>query len=268
MLGPFRDSLVYPQDPYGVSTLSPSCPILPMSDGARKGAGFFLSDAILILASIFGGTVGIRIVIVDDQPVVRMGYQAFFANRSEFDVVAATASGEPARAALETHRPDLVVIDAATSDECRRRIQAMRQSWSKVCVVLCADLSSPEIAVQALEAGASAVVSRRGDMEDVAIAAQRALRGDNYLDPGLAGAVVAHMRADEERRRSRSAMALSVREEQVVRGLLRGHTNKEIAVSLRLSEKTVKHYVGNLKDKFNAKNRLEIAMTAREHFMA
>lgn len=210
----------------------------------------------------------IRIVIVDDQPVIRMGYEAYFGQRSDFEVAATVPCGEEASEAVALHRPDVVVIDASSGAECRRRIQSIRQAWSKVCVLLCADLGDAEIAVQALEAGASAVVSRKGSMDDLVIASQRALRGDNYLDPAVAGAVVAQMRVEEERRRRRDAIALSVREEQVVRGLLRGHTNKEIANSLRLSEKTVKYYVGNLKDKFNAKNRLEIAMSAREQFMA
>lgn len=210
----------------------------------------------------------IRIAIIDDQPVVRLGYGAFFGARSDFEVVASLPFGDQVRETLAQERPDVAVIDAASGAECRRRIEVLRRAAPRTRVLLCADLSDAGIAVQALEAGASGVVSRTGSLDDLVIAALRAMRGDNYLDAAVAGAVVAQMRAEEERRRTRAANALSVREEQVVRGLLQGQTNKEIAQALRLSEKTVKYYVGNLKDKLNAKNRLEIAMCARDQFMA
>lgn len=210
----------------------------------------------------------IRIAIIDDQPVVRLGYEAFFAARSDFEVVACLAPGDTLRDVLAPQSPDVAVIDAASGADCRRRIEAVRRASPRVRVLLCADLSDAGLAVAALEAGASAVVSRTGSLDDLVIAALRAMRGDNYLDATVAGTVVAQMRAEEERRRKRAANALSLREEQVVRGLLQGQTNKEIAQTLRLSEKTVKYYVGNLKDKLNAKNRLEIAMSARDQFLA
>jgi DNA-binding NarL/FixJ family response regulator len=210
----------------------------------------------------------IRIAIVDDQPVVRLGYEAFFGARSDFEVAASLAWDDGLRENLARHCPDVVVIDAATGAECRPRIDALRRASPRTRVLLCADLSDPGIAVQALEAGAAAIVSRTGSLDNLVIAALRAMRGDNYLDAAVAGTVVAQMRAEEEQRRKRAANALSVREEQVVRGLLLGQTNKEIARTLNLSEKTVKYYVGNLKDKMNAKNRLEIAMCARDQYMA
>lgn len=209
----------------------------------------------------------IRIAIVDDQPVVRLGYEAFFGARSDFEVVVSLPCDDRLRDSVAQHCPDVAVIDASTGAECRHRIDALRRASPRTRVLLCADLSDPAIAVQALEAGAAAIVSRAGSLDNLVIAAFRAMRGDNYLDAAVAGTVVAQMRAEEEQRRKRAANALSVREEQVVRGLLQGQTNKEIARTLNLSEKTVKYYVGNLKDKMNAKNRLEIAMCARDQFM-
>lgn len=209
----------------------------------------------------------IRIAIVDDQPVVRLGYEAFFGARPDFEVVASVPRGDLLREAIAPHCPDVAVIDAASGVECRQQIEALRRASPRTRILLCADLADPAIAVQALEAGVSAVVSRTGNLDDLVIAAFRAMRGDNYLDAAVAGTVVAQMRAEEERRRKRAANALSLREEQVVRGLLKGHTNKEIAQTLRLSEKTIKYYVGSLKDKLNAKNRLEIAMSARDQLM-
>lgn len=209
----------------------------------------------------------IRIAIIDDQPVVRLGYEAFFGARSDFEVVASVSCDDRLRETVGQQAPDVAVIDAASDVDCQRRIEALRRAAPRTRVLLCAVLSDPGIAVRALESGASAVVSRTGSLDDLVIAAIRAMRGDNYIDAAVAGAVVAQMRAEEERRRKRATNALNLREEQVVRGLLQGQTNKEIALTLRLSEKTVKYYVGSLKDKLNAKNRLEIAMCARDQFL-
>ncbi len=206
----------------------------------------------------------VRVVIVDDEPVARLGFRAFFGQHGEFEVVAAVPCDAQAAGIVAAQRPDVVIVDVANRKDCRAVIASFRHRWRTTAVVVCSCLADSNAAIAALDAGASAVVSKAGDLENVAIAAQRALRGDNYLDPEVASAVVTQMRADAARRRD--DITLSHREEQVVRGLLKGGTNKEIATSLNLSEKTVKYYVGNLKDKFNAKNRLEIVITARDQF--
>ena len=81
-------------------------------------------------------------------------------------------------------------------------------------------------------------------------------------------AIIDALRKAESRRRELSLMKLSFREEQVLKCLLKGSTNSQIAEALSISEKTVKYYVGCLKDKFNAANRLEIVLTAQKYAYA
>jgi len=253
--------------PSGVSTRRPPHGQVEVA-GIEPRLGEIFAFARRVLQSVFEGVFAVRLVIVDDEPVARLGFQAFFGNRGDFEVVAAVPCNADAAGVVAEQRPDVVIVDVANREDCRAVIASFRHKWRSTAVVVCSCLANSNAAIAALDAGASAVVSKAGDLENVAIAAQRAIRGDNYLDPDVASAVVSQMRADEARRKQRVAIALSHREEQVVRGLLKGGTNKEIANSLNLSEKTVKYYVGNLKDKFNAKNRLEIVISARDHFGA
>lgn len=205
-----------------------------------------------------------RVFIVDDQPASRLGLATFFDRRSEFEVAAACAFGEAVDEALARHRPDIIVVDIANRSDFRTQIARFKAVLPRALVVVYACLADVDAAVQALEAGASGVASKDADLEDLAIAAHRVMRGDSYLDPGMAGAVVHQMRAASARKQPENHVALSLREEQVIKGLMKGNTNKQIAATLKLSEKTIKHYVGSIKDKFNARNRLEIVITARE----
>lgn len=209
-----------------------------------------------------------RVVIVDDHPAARLGLVTFFGNRTEFEVAGACGLGEAAGEIVERQRPDIVVVDVANRNDCRLQIARFKAASPRALIVVYSSLDNVDAAVRALEAGASGVASKGADMEDLAIAALRVMRGDSYLDPVVAGAVVARMRAAATQKRADSGVTLSLREEQVMRGLMKGQTNKQIAATLKLSEKTVKHYVGTIKDKYNARNRLEIVISARERQLA
>ena len=87
--------------------------------------------------------------------------------------------------------------------------------------------------------------------------------GETYITPSFATQVVAGLHTAPLRRASAAALRLSLREEQVLRLVLRGKTNREIATVLSLSDKTIKHYMGVLMQRLNARNRIEVVLTAQ-----
>ena len=88
--------------------------------------------------------------------------------------------------------------------------------------------------------------------------------GETYITSGFAGRVIAALRNETIRKAAADAIKLSAREQQIVRLLLVGCTNKQVAAALSISEKTVKHYVGVLMQKLSARNRLEVVLAAQK----
>ena len=88
--------------------------------------------------------------------------------------------------------------------------------------------------------------------------------GETYITQNFASRVIAALRDPMLRRKAAEAVKLSIREEQIVRLLLRAKTNKEIAIVLKISEKTVKHYMTILMQKLHARNRLEVVIAAQK----
>jgi two-component system nitrate/nitrite response regulator NarL len=92
----------------------------------------------------------------------------------------------------------------------------------------------------------------------------RVWQGDNYIQPDIAMEMFREMRAKDAKRAATDRLNLTVRESQVIQHLKLGKTNRQIGESLSISEKTVKHYIGVIKEKFCVSNRLEIVLHAQK----
>ncbi len=118
-------------------------------------------------------------------------------------------------------------------------------------------------AIRALDAGANGYVLKGSSAQELIQAVEAVRHGETYITQSFASQVIAALRNASVRRVAAEAVRFSIREEQIVRLLLRGFTNKEIAASLRISEKTVKNYMTILMQKLNARNRLEVVIAAQ-----
>jgi DNA-binding NarL/FixJ family response regulator len=119
-------------------------------------------------------------------------------------------------------------------------------------------------AISALEAGAGGYVLKGSTGEELIDAVRTVHAGDTYITASYAAKVVAGLRTASLRKSAIEAMRLSLREEQVLRLLLRGSTNREIATTLEIGEKTVKHYMTILMQKLNVRNRVEVVLAAQQ----
>ena len=121
-----------------------------------------------------------------------------------------------------------------------------------------------ECAIRALDSGASGFVLKGCDSEELVRAINSVLSGEVYIAGGFAAQVIAALRDEKLRRKTAEAFKLNIREEQIIRLLMKGRTNKEIAQAINLGEKTVRHYMTILMQKLQVRNRLEVVIAAKK----
>lgn len=132
---------------------------------------------------------------------------------------------------------------------------------TKVIVFTASSAIQP--AVELIEAGISGYVLKGSSSSDLHDAIISAYNGDTYITPGFATKVIVSMKTAELRRKAQQPERLHHREEQIVSGLLKGQTNREIGLTLNISEKTVKHYMTSLMNKLNVRNRVELVIAVK-----
>ena len=160
--------------------------------------------------------------------------------------------------------PDILVMDLNMPGNAFQAITQISSKQGSTKVVAFTASPGIEHAVMALEAGASGYILKGGTIEELVAGLRAVHEGETYLPQGFATKVIVALRNDSIRKIAAQAIRLSVREDQIVRLLLKGHTNKQIAKVLSISDKTVKHYMTILMQKLNARNRLEVVIQAQK----
>jgi NarL family two-component system response regulator LiaR len=203
-------------------------------------------------------TPAIRVLLVDDHPVVRQGLRALLSTQGGIEVVGEADDGDVAVSAAERLSPDVVLMDvvmpAMDGVEALRRIVERRPQTR---VVMLTSYADERRAMEAVDAGASGFLLKDASPRDVVSAIRAAHRGEAVLHPAVAAKLMA------ERRRPPAAHSdLTPRELEVLRLVARGLQNKRIASELHLSEKTVKTHVSAVLRKLDVTDRTQAAMYA------
>jgi DNA-binding NarL/FixJ family response regulator len=208
----------------------------------------------------------IRVLLVDDHEVVRLGLITLMQDRSDLAVVGEAGSAAEALRLVEQLRPDVVLMDirmpGQSGLEATRQI-AERFPHSKVVVLT--SFADDELVVRAIRAGAVGYVLKQVGNEELLRAVAAAARGEALLDPATTARLLARVRVVEEKAEAEVFRALSERELEVLAEVARGKTNAEIGRTLNLSEKTVRNYVSSVLEKLRLSNRIELATFAVEH---
>ena len=203
-------------------------------------------------------TPAIRVLLVDDHPVVRQGLRALLSTQEGIEVVGEAEDGDAGLSAAERLSPDVVLMDVVMPNmdgvEALRRIAEVRPQTR---VVMLTSYADEQRAMEAVDAGASGFLLKDASPRDVVSAIRAAHRGEAVLHPAVAAKLLA------ERRRPPAAHAdLTPRELEVLWFIVRGLQNKGIAAELHLSEKTVKTHVSAILRKLEVTDRTQAAMYA------
>jgi DNA-binding NarL/FixJ family response regulator len=195
-------------------------------------------------------------VVADDHPALIRAV-ALLLEEEGVDVVAQAGDGVAALAAIEEHRPNVALLDVMMPRLTGIEVaQQVRDRVPETATVLYTGFSDGEMLTQALEAGARGFVLKDAPLNDVARAVAHAARGESYVDPGLAAALM------QVQERPGAAHGLSERERDVLHLLANGRSNEEIAVALSLSPETVRTYVRRAMLKLAADTRTQAVAIA------
>jgi DNA-binding NarL/FixJ family response regulator len=211
----------------------------------------------------------IRVLLVDDQQLVREGLRRILHPAEDFEVVGECADGAEVADAVANQRPDVVVMDVRMKDvdgvEATRRL---REQPDTPPVLVLTTFDDDEVLSGALRAGAAGFVLKDAPGEELIRSARTVAAGDAWLDPAVTGRVLATYRsaapAGDDGAAERIA-ELTPRERDVLRLIGRGASNTEIAESLFVSEATVKSHIGHIFTKLDLRDRAAAIVFAFDH---
>ena len=207
----------------------------------------------------------IRVLIVDDHSVVRMGLRMFFDLQPDIEVVGEATDGSEGVAMARRLEPDVVLMDLLMPNmdgvTAIGRIKAERPVTE---IVTMTSFIEEEKVTAALEAGASGYVLKDAEAEEVAAAVRAAYAGEVHLDPAVARLLAQRMRSKKS---PDDALVepLTDREKDVLSLLGQGMSNKEIGTALFITERTARTYVSNILGKLGLASRTQAALYAVEH---
>jgi DNA-binding NarL/FixJ family response regulator len=204
----------------------------------------------------------LRIALVDDHPTLLRGVMALLDDDPRYTVVATGASADDLLAVAREQKPDIIIVDLSMPGDVVAAIEAVATSGSAKVVVFTA-YGDVDLAMKALDAGAQGYVLKGRPSEDLSEAIEGALRGELFISPDFSKKLMVGFRHRSKREKDLKAAKLSARERQLVECLLEAKSNKEIARTLQLSEKTVKHYMTNLMNKLRVKSRVEVVLAVQ-----
>ena len=206
----------------------------------------------------------LRVVIADDQPMMRAGFKAVLEATGNIEVVAEAATGTEAVKAATEHMPGVVLMDIRMPDmdgiEATRRLPRQR-------VLILTTFGLDEYILDALRAGASGFLLKDAPTQDVIAAVRAVAAGDAVLSAGVTRQLldqVARRLPAPITREPDAAEALTGREQEVLRMLATGLSNAEIAEALTVSEPTVKTHVSHILGKLGLRDRVQAVIYAYE----
>ncbi|MBP1083603.1 two-component system NarL family response regulator [Bacillus capparidis] len=202
----------------------------------------------------------IKVAIVDDHHMVRKGLLFFFKTQTDIEVVGEAANGKEAIDVVSRMKPDVVLMDLSMPD--MNGVEATKELLkrdSSVKIVVVTSYADQEHVIPAIQAGAKAYHLKDVEPEELLETIREVHLGKSKLDSKIISLVFDHMSLNEEKEKMN---LLTKREADVLNEIAKGKSNKEIASSLFITEKTVKTHVSNLLSKLQLSDRTQAALFA------
>ncbi|WP_020206267.1 response regulator [Cupriavidus sp. WS] len=211
----------------------------------------------------------IRILLIDDHTLFRSGVRALLARQTDFEIVDEAADGVEGVKRAKQHRPDVILLDLNMPGlSGLETLKFLVEDLPGCAVVMLTVSEEAEELAAALRSGAQGYLLKNIEAETLTSAIRRAAAGEAVISPGMTEKLVAQFRAPAPQPAAAASAGdkarLTSREHEIVRGLARGESNKEIARELGVAESTVKIHVQNILKKLNLTSRVQIAVYAVE----
>jgi DNA-binding NarL/FixJ family response regulator len=211
----------------------------------------------------------IRVLICDDQEVVREGWSTILSTAPSIQVVGTAQDGEQAVEFVEKYKPDIVLMDL--NMPVINGIEATRQIYEKfpnARVLALTTYETEEWVIDAIRAGAVGYLLKDTPRANLIRAIEGTYAGQTFLDPAVAGKIIAKVANPSGQKDTALGTDLSPRERDVLRLLARGMSNSDIASTLFLTEGTVRNYVSSIFSKLGVSDRTQAAVIALRHGLA
>ena len=213
--------------------------------------------------------VTIRVLLVDDDALVRAGLRMILSSSEELEVVGEAADGADAVAAVQASRPDVVLMDIRMPGmDGITATSALRRLSNPPHVIVLTTFQADEHVMSAIRAGADGFLLKDTPPTEIVNAVKLVAAGEAMLSPSVTRTLLAHLGTDETSDRRRLAVqrlsSLTEREHEVAAAVGSGASNAEIAASLYMSEATVKAHVSRLLTKLDLANRVQIAILVHD----
>lgn len=207
----------------------------------------------------------IEVLIVDDHPVFREGLRRCLEARKGVRVIDAVGGGDEMWKAIRTHGvPQIVLMDVEMPHQTGIELtQALREKHPDVRVIMLTAFSDSERVFSALKAGAVGYLLKNVSPDEILATVERAAAGEPMLSGEIAGRVLREFEREREEERYREKLdGLTPREEEILKLLATGESNREIGNRLYISEQTVKNHVASIFRKLHVNDRTKAALLA------
>jgi DNA-binding NarL/FixJ family response regulator len=213
--------------------------------------------------------VTVRVLLVDDDALVRAGLRIILSSAEDLQVVGETDDGNRVVAAVREHRPDVVLMDIRMAEmDGITATAALRRLERPPQVIVLTTFRADDLVLNALRAGASGFLVKDTPPAEIINAVRVVATGDAIISPSVTRTLLTHFgnsQASERRRSAAERLAtLTDREREVAAAVGSGASNAEVALALFLSEATVKAHVSRLLDKLDVANRVQIAILVHD----
>lgn len=208
----------------------------------------------------------IKVMIVDDHEVVRLGLRAVLEIEKDFEISGDAPDAASALRAATVLRPDVVLMDVRMPgtdgiEACRQ----LRERLPDTRVIMLTSYGDEDAVMAAIMAGASGYLLKNTSRTELLAALRSAARGQSLLDPAVTARVLTKLRDLASKEQAREVAMLSEREREVLALVAQGLTNKEIAAKLFISENTARNHVSRILEKLGLSRRSEAATFAARH---
>lgn len=204
----------------------------------------------------------IRVLIVDDHHVVRRGLVFFLRTQKDLEIIGEAANGKEAVEQAKLLKPDIILMDLMMPEmDGIQATKIIKQELPDIKIMMLTSFSDQDHVIPALEAGASGFQLKDIQPDELVTSIKKIIGGENQLHPKATSHLLANL-SNKNKQEKNLLSELTKRELDVLKEISNGKSNKEIAASLFITEKTVKTHVSNLLSKLELADRTQAALYA------